>query len=88
MKLNLKELSVQISPDGTTEQKDLRKDFGNFLWNYSQDIGLSDVGRDIYRSDGEIEIPETYRDAITELVNRSTYFAPVKRAILKQIDNQ
>lgn len=88
MKLNLKELSVQTSPDGTTEQKDLRKDFGNFLWNYSQDIGLSDVGRDIYRSDGEIEIPETYRDAITELVNRSTYFAPVKRAILKQIDNQ
>lgn len=87
MKLNLKELPVEISPDGTKENKDIRKDFGNFLWNYSQDIGLSDVGRDIYHSDGEIEIPETYREAITDLVNRSTYFAPLKRAILQQINN-
>lgn len=88
MKLNLKKLPVEVSPDGTIEHKDIRKDFGNFLWNYSQDVGLSDIGRDIYRSEGEIDVPDTYRDAIAELVNRSTLLAPFKRAILKQVNKQ
>ncbi len=86
MKLNLKELPVVVSPDGTIENNDIRKDFGNFLWNFSQDIALSDIGRDIYNSDGEIEVPDVYREEIKELVNRSTYYAPTKKAILKQME--
>ncbi len=86
MKLNLKELPVEVSPDGTIENRDVRTQMGNLLWNFSQDIALSDVGREIYRSEGEIEVSDVYREGIEDLVKRSTFFAPVKRAILKQLN--
>lgn len=87
MKLNAKELPVIISPDGSVEKRDVRKDFGNFLWNYSHDVALSDIGRDIYNSEGEIEIPDTYKEEITDMINQSTYYAPVKKALLQQINH-
>ena len=86
MKLNLKELQVEVSPDGTVENRDVRTQLGNLLWNFSQDIALSDVGRDVYYSDGEFEVPDVYREGIEDLVKRSNFFAPVKRAILKQLN--
>lgn len=87
MKLNLKELSVEVSPDGTVENRDVRTQLGNLLWNFSQDIALSDVGRDVYYSDGEFEVPDIHKEGIEDLVKRSNFFAPVKRAILKQLSN-
>ena len=35
MKLNLKELPVEVSPDGTIENRDVRTQMGNLLWNFS-----------------------------------------------------
>ncbi len=87
MKLNLKELQVEVSPDGTIENRDVRTQMGNLLWNFSQDIAIADVGRDVYYSEGEIEVSDVYREGIEDLVKRSNFFAPVKRAILKQLSN-
>ena len=86
MKLNLKELPVEVSPDGTIENRDVRTQMGNLLWNFSQDIALADVGRDVYYSDGEFEVPDIHKEGIEDLVKRSNFFAPVKRAILKQLN--
>ena len=87
MKLNLKELQVEVSPDGTIENRDVRTQLGNLLWNFSQDIALADVGRDVYYSDGEFEVSDIHKEGIEDLVKRSNFFAPVKRAILKQLSN-
>lgn len=85
IRMNFKVVPVVVSPDGKIEDRDLRKDFGNFLWNYSYDVALAEIGRDIYNSDGEIEIPGSFRDVIADMINRSTYYYPIRAALLKQL---
>lgn len=74
---------MQASVEGEPEVMDLRKIVGNTVWRETADIATSDVGRDIYLSDGEMDIRDDMVREIGLIVSRSTLIAPVKRALGK-----
>lgn len=87
-KINFKALEVEISFEGDTQTFDVAKTVGNMMmYNGSLllDIGFEDLAREIYYSDGEVEIPEQYAAAIKEVVKQSPLIAAVKRKILTSV---
>ena len=51
------------------------------------DIGFEELAREIYYSEGEVEVPERYRQALTEVVKQTSLIAAIKREIIKQLEN-
>ena len=43
------------------------------------------LGRTIYYSDGEVEVPERYCRAIIEVVKQSSFIAAIKREVINQL---
>lgn len=89
MKANFKKLGVEVSFDNFKEW-DVAKDLGNFIHANTSDIGLDDVARDIYHSEGEMDIPEAYAKEIIGIVSSKEcrFFAAIKKAIIKELTTE
>lgn len=86
MKANFKNLEVEIS-FGKFGNLDVTKLLGNHIHLLTNDIGLDDVAREIYYSEGEIDIDEHYAKEIVSLVrsNECSMLAGIKKAIIKHL---
>ena len=86
MKLNFKQIEVEVM-FGEFMTIDISKEVGNYIHANTPDIGLDDVAREIYYSEGEVEVSGEYAQAIKMIVEeaRCPLVASVKRAILKQL---
>ena len=63
MKIDFTKIEVQVSFDGTRKTFNIAKNVGNdMMYNGSviKDIGFEELARQIYFSDGEVEIPPQY----------------------------
>lgn len=86
MKANFKKLSVEVSFDEFKEL-DVAKLLGNYIHANTSDIGVDDVAREIYHSEGDVEISEQHAADIVTMVTSSQcmFVAAVKKAIVKQL---
>lgn len=89
MKANFKQLQVEVAFD-EYELVDITKSLGNFLHANTNDIGLDDVAREIYHSEGELEIPNDYIEMIESLVMnpQCPLLAAFKRAIVNELKKE
>lgn len=89
MKANFRRLNVEVAFDEFKEL-DVAKQLGNYIHANTPDIGLDDVAREIYHSEGEIELEDSYAPAIIELVsmNSCMFIAAVKKAIIKELTKE
>ena len=91
MKVNFKQIKAQVSFDGSERVFDIAKEIGNMMMYNSSillDIGFEDLAREIYYSEGEVEIPERYTNAIIGVVKQSSFIAAVKREVINQLNKQ
>lgn len=86
MKANFKELNVEIAFD-VFQNLDVTRELGNYIHQHTADIGLDDVARAIYRSEGEVEIPDEFGPMIVAMVESAEcpLVAGVKRAIINEL---
>lgn len=85
MKVNFKAIKVQTSFDGDMKIFDISRDMGNMMkYNGSVllDIGFEDLAKEIYHSEGEVEVPERYQPAIIQVVKQSDFIAAIKREVI------
>lgn len=88
MKINFKNYIVPINFEGQTASVDLTKTIGNaMMFNGSilLDIGFEDLAKEIYYSEGEVEIPEQYKAAMTKIVQEQPFIATVKRQLINDL---
>lgn len=89
MKVNFKRIVAPINFEGATQTFDTAKTIGNaMMYNGSVllDIGFEDLAREVYHSEGEVEIPHQYIPALKQVVKESNIIATVKRELIKQLD--
>lgn len=87
-KVNFKALEVQTSFEGDKQTFDVAKTVGNMMmYNGSVllDIGFEDLAKQIYYSEGEVDVPEQYAAAIKEVVKQSQLIAAIKREVIKRL---
>ena len=86
MKANFKKIQAEIN-FGEFKEVDLAKELANFIHNNTTDIGLDDVAREIYYSEGEVEISTEHTNAIKAMVGSKEcpFFVAFKKAIIKQL---
>lgn len=70
---------VQHSFEGEPVAVDMRKQLGNKIHQTTGDIGFDDLARNIYFSDGEIEVPQEYIEPLKAII-KDNYLASVQRA--------
>lgn len=88
-KINFTKVSVPVSFEGTMTDFNVAKVLANgMMFNGSilLDIGFEDLARTIYYSDGEVEIPDQYINAIIEIVKESAFIATVKRTLIAMLN--
>jgi len=81
-KVNFKELPVQIELEGEAVKIDVRKDIGNFIYQNSRDLGVLELARKIYHSDGEIEMSQQELTILKTLIEESRITLPLRLALL------
>lgn len=84
MKINFKNVEYVADFEGHTEIRDTAKYVANammFTGSRLLDIGFEDLAREIYYSEGDVEVPEQYAPYIWEVVNGSMMMACIKRRI-------
>lgn len=69
---------IQHTFEGEMVAVDMRKQLGNKIHQTTGDIGFDDFARQIYFSEGEIEVPEEYVEPLKQLV-KEEYLASVQR---------
>ena len=86
MKVNFKALEVEVS-FGEYKCLDISKPFANFIHSRTSDIGLDDIARCVYYSDGEVEIEDVYLSLIVEMVKdpECPFLAGIKKAVIKAL---
>ena len=89
MKANFKKINVEVAFD-EFQELDIAKQIGNFIHANTPDIGLDDVAREIYHSEGEIEISEQHAKDIAVMVSSDVcmFVAAVKKAIINELTNE
>lgn len=89
MKANFKKINVEVAFD-EFQELDIAKQIGNFIHANTPDIGLDDVAREIYHSEGEIEISEQHAKDIVVMVSSDVcmFVAAVKKAIINELANE
>lgn len=87
MKVDFKKLKVQFEIEGELMETDVAKPVGNIIFSQTSDIGLSDFAREIYHK-GNVDIPTEYRDQIHVLIERSNLLAPIKRALIEELNKK
>ena len=91
MKINFSEINVQVSFDGTYQTFNIAKEVGNdMMYNGSVicDIGFEELARQIYFSDGEVEIPLPYVHPLIQVISQGAYIATIKRYLIKTLNGQ
>ena len=91
MKVYFTKIEVQVSFDGTRKTFNIAQNVGNdMMYNGSviQDIGFEELARQIYFSDGEVEIPQQYMTPLAQVIMDSNYIAAIKRYLLQMFDGQ
>lgn len=86
MKVNFKEVETQTSFDGDKKVFDIARELGNqMMYNGSilLDIGFEELAKEIYYSQGEIEIPDRYIQPIIQVMKQSNFIASVKREVIR-----
>lgn len=89
MKINFSKLEVQVSFDGSKKTFNVAKELGNdMMYNSSVicDIGFEELARQIYFSDGEVEIPQEYVRPLLQVIMERNYIAGIKRHIIKLLN--
>lgn len=89
MRINFKKVEYVADFEGRKEVKDTAKYVGNcmmFTGSRLLDIGFEDLAREIYYSEGEVEVPENYAPYIWEAVDSTLMMACIKRR-LKELLN-
>lgn len=81
IKVDFSKVSIQLKFEGNPEQCDIRHTIGNNIRKGTSDIGLDEIARTIYFSEGEVEIPSEYTSAIVQIINQSGLIVPIKQAI-------
>lgn len=86
MKINFKQLNVEVE-FGKFEKLDFAILMGNFIHANTIDIGLDDVAREIYHSQGEMEISNEHAAMIRAMVENKNcpLLAAVKKAVIQQL---
>lgn len=89
MKANFRKINVEVAFDEFKEL-DIAKELGNYIHANTPDIGLDDVAREIYHSEGEVEISNEHASAIIDLVSygKCLFLAAVKKAIINELTPQ
>lgn len=91
MKIDFSKLTVQVSFDGTHKTFNIAKNVGNdMMYNGSviSDIGFEELARQIYYSDGEVEIPPQYVKPLLQVIMENNYIAAIKRELVKVLNGQ
>ena len=83
-KVNFKELSIQLTFEGQPVVMDVRKTVGNTIRQNTADIGLDELARTIYFSEGEVEIPDEYIPAILR-ISSTCFTVPMQQAISESL---
>ncbi len=86
-KIDFSRLHIQYDIEGDKRVMDARKSVGNTVYR-SNDVALSDFGKKIYYSEGEVEVPEDLLHGFFNLMWTSDLIVPVKAAIRDLITNQ
>lgn len=89
MKINFSQLEVQVSFDGSKKTFNVAKELGNdMMYNSSVicDIGFEELARQIYFSDGEVEIPQEYVRPLLQVIIERNYIAGIKRHIIQLLN--
>lgn len=84
-KVDFKNLRVQATIEGDPIIVDTRKELGNLVWGAARDIAVSDFGKEIYFSDGPIEVSEGIAKEILSIIDMSSASAPMKRALIEAL---
>ena len=71
---------IQHTFEGDLVAVDLRKTLGNKIHQTTGDLGLDELARTIYFSQGEVEVPAEYVSDIKEIV-KGNYLASVQKVI-------
>ena len=89
MKANFKKINVEVAFD-EFQELDIAKQIGNFIHANTPDIGLDDVAREIYHSEGDIEISEQHAKDIVVMVSSDVcmFVAAVKKAIINELTKE
>ena len=64
---------------------DTRKELGNLVWGAARDIAVSDFGKEIYFSDGPIEVGGETAKEILSILDISSASAPLRRALIEAL---
>ena len=83
-KVNFKEMSIQLTFEGQPVVMDVRKTVGNTIRQNTADIGLDELARTIYFSEGEVEIPDEYIPAILR-ISSACFTVPMQQAISESL---
>ena len=88
MKIDFRNIEVPVSFRGKTQVFDIAETLGNFMMyngTVIMDIGFEELARKIY-FEGEVEIPDKYRNAIRQVVMQAPFIATVKRFVCELLD--
>jgi len=91
MKIDFTKIKVQVSFDGTHKTFDVAKNVGNdMMYNGSviSDIGFEELARQIYYSDGVVEIAPQYAKPLLQVILENNYIAAIKREMAKVLNGQ
>ena len=82
MKVDFTKAKVEVT-FGEYKEVDIAKAVGNAIHQNTSDIGVDETARNIYHSEGELEIPDEQISAIIyALSNASTILVSAKKAAL------
>ena len=77
-KIDFGKIMIQHSFEGDPVAVDMRKEIGNKIHQTTGDIGFDDFARQIYFSEGEVEVPEEYIEPLKQII-KASYLASVQR---------
>lgn len=81
MRIDLRDIELEVSP-GRRVRMDIRKPVANVVWAGTPDIGVMDKAREIYYTDGAVEIPRWMVPHMVKVIEGSALLAYVKVAVL------
>lgn len=89
MKVNFKKLKVEVAFDEFKEL-DIAKQLGNYIHANTPDIGMDDMARAIYHSEGEVEIDDALAREIIALISAKgcMLLAAVKKAVINELSKE